>query len=437
MNYKRLLIIALFIILFFGEIAISFSYKGESNRNIPITEITPISFRLTNDLSSDPSTYEIDRIFRQFLNKKSIKGASVAISKNGKLVYAKGFGWADERSKIPAEPKHVFRIASVSKLITAVTIMKLIEEGRIAIDDKIFGKTGILNDPLYLDYKDKRVEQITILNLLNHTAGWNNKKSDPLFQSLSIAKKMNVNPPAGIETIIQYSLQKNLDYYPGSKYCYSNFGYAVLGEIIEVVTGMQYEDYVQFAILHPLGIYDMHIGKSSYEEKYHNEVCYYVLGKDNKCYSFDGSGELMPQVYGGNNIGLLSAAGGWVASAPELMKLIVAIDGFSDKPDIISDESIKLMTKSDKRTKKLIGWRGTDGYGTWWRTGTLAGTSAIIIRNKNGINWIVLMNTSTKRKSRIHNEVSKMMFTTLRNVKDWPAHDLFNIDNARDELAKK
>ncbi len=426
MNYKKILIAGLFVILFFGEIAITFSYKGESNRNIPINEITPISYRLTNELSSNPSMASVDSIISDFIKRKKIKGASVAITRDSKLIYAKGFGWADEETGTNVEPKHVFRIASVSKLITAVTVMKIVEEGLISINDQVFGEKGILNDSIYCSYKDKRIEKITVLNLLNHTSGWNNKKDDPLFQSLSIARKMNVKPPADIETIIQYYLQKNLYYNPGTRYSYSNFGYAVLGKIIEKVTGMSYEDYVQFAILHPLGIYDMHVGKSSLKDRCKNEVCYYVLGSDTRCYSFDGSGELKTQVYGGNNIELLSAAGGWVASAPELMKLIVAVDGFPGKPDILSDETIELMTRADKRTKNLIGWRGTDGYGTWWRTGTLAGTSALVMRNRNGINWIVLINTTTKGKSKIHNEISKTMFGAVKSVKDWPEYDLFN-----------
>jgi CubicO group peptidase (beta-lactamase class C family) len=436
MNYKKILIAVFFIILFFGEIAITFSFKGESGRNAPVNEITPFSYKLTNKLSADPSVKSVDSIITDFLARKKIKGASVAITKDSRLVYAKGFGWADEEKGISVEPKNIFRIASVSKLITAVTIMKIAEEGRISINDHVFGREGILNDSIYLNYKDKRIEKITVLHLLNHTPGWNNRKEDPLFESVAIARKMHVEPPANIETVIQYYLQQDLSYEPGTKYCYSNFGYAVLGKIIEKVTGMDYEDYVQFAILHPLGIYDMHIGKSSVEGRPENEVCYYVLGKDSRFYSVDGSGKSGSKVYSGNNMELLSAAGGWVASAPELIKFIVAVDGFPEKPDILSDESIETMTKTDRRTKKLIGWRGADGYGTWWRTGTLTGTSALIIRNRNGINWVVLMNTTTKGRSRIHNEMSKTMFNAVKSVKQWPEYDLFNYRDIEPALAE-
>ncbi len=426
MNLKRIIGLILFTFLFFGEIAMTFSFKQESNRNVPTSEVTPLSFRLTNEMSSSEYTLPIDSIFNDFLTRKQIKGASVAISKGGKLIYAKGFGYAIEEDSVMVEPKNLFRIASVSKLITAITIMKLYEEGRIDLDGKVFGESGVLNDSMFLHYQDDRIEDITIRDLLRHTGGWNGKRSDPLFNSLYIARKMNVEPPASLDDIVQYQLGEKLNYTPGSRYSYSNFGYAVLGKIIEKITGMTYEDYIQFAILHPLGIYDMHIGRSFYDERFTNEVKYYELGRTNVCYAYDGSGDLVPIPYGGNNIELLGAAGGWVASAPELMKLIISVDGFESKADILSDETIDLMTPSKKHRGNAIGWRGTDGYGTWWRTGTLAGTSALIMRHNNDIDWVVLLNTSTSYRSRIHNEISRTMFRALRNVREWPEYDLFN-----------
>jgi CubicO group peptidase (beta-lactamase class C family) len=428
MSPKIIIGLVLFFFLFLGEIAMTFSFKQDSNRNVPTSEVTPISFKLTNELSSNEYTFTIDSVFKEFISGKQIKGASVAVSKNGKLIYAKGFGFANEEDSISVEPRNLFRIASVSKLITAVTIMKLNEEGRIELNDKVFGQNGILNDSMFLHYTDTRTEDITVRDLLIHTGGWNGRKSDPIFNSLYIARKMKIKPPVGLDDIIRYQLSEKLDYAPGTKYSYSNFGYTLLGKIIEKITGMSYEDYVQFAVLHPLGIYDMHIGHSFYGESFPNEVKYYDLGKPHECYAYDGSEKLVPIAYGGNNIELLGAAGGWIASAPELLKLIISIDGFESKTDILSDESIDMMIPSKKSRVKgnTIGWRGTDGYGTWWRTGTLAGSSALIMRHKNEIDWVVLLNTSTKNRSRIHNEISRTMFKALRSVKKWPDYDLFN-----------
>jgi CubicO group peptidase (beta-lactamase class C family) len=428
MKIKILFTVGLIVLFFLGEIAVSFSYKKESDRNIPFSEIVPLSYKIPEMQLGDSSTAAMENIINDFVKRNNINGASVAIAKEGRLVYAKGFGYADKEDSLSVNPHHLFRIASVSKLITAVTIMKLIEEEKLDINDQVFGPNGILNDARYAVYRDKRVEKITIHHLLNHTAGWNKKMGDPVFNSLYVARKLNVEAPAKTEDIITYALTNRLSYTPGKQYKYSNLGYTVLGEVIEAITEMEYEDYVQFAILHPLGIYDMHIGGSFEEDLLVNEVKYYDTGKLPKIWAFDGSRKLVPIIYGGNNIELLGAAGGWVASAPELAKLMVAIDGFESRPDILSNKTIKQMTKGKYRTRKLLGWRGTDGYGTWWRTGTIAGSSALIMRHKNELNWVMLVNTSTKKKSKIHNDISRTMFKALRSVEEWPGNDMFNIE---------
>jgi len=440
MKRKVLLVLIFFTVFYVGEITLSFSFKNADPGNFNSSEYIPISQSLDNFYSSNYQTIVIDNFLSEFLTKWDIKGASVAISKEGRLVYAKGFGYADIENGETVKPKHLFRIASVSKLITAVAIMKLQEEAKLSLNDTVFGINGILNDPEFSLILDSNVKQITVNQLLHHTAGWKKDKGDPIFSPLNVARKMKVEPPVGVDVTIQYMLQNyELDYYPGYYYSYSNFGYVILGKIIEKVSGMEYENYVKFAILHPLGIYDMKIGASFFEEKDSNEVKYYEPIYAGKCYAFDGSGRMVQRAYGGSNLEVLGAAGGWIASAAELMKLIVAIDGYPDKPDILSEESIQLMTTPNEFGNSLIGWRGTDGYGTWWRTGTLSGTSALVVRQVNNVNWVVMLNSSTKRKSRIHSEISRTMFKALGNMNKWPDYDLFHYqlfkDNGKNILA--
>jgi CubicO group peptidase (beta-lactamase class C family) len=434
MRLKTILTIVLIIALFLGERAISFSFKRESDTFIKSPVTIPLSHKITSSLSDLPETHLIDSIIVDFMNKNKIIGASVAIANKGNLVYSKGFGYADKENMDTVTPESIFRIASVSKLVTAVAIMKLVEDEKLDINAQVFGPTGILNDSIYMNYIDKRYEQITIQQLLNHTAGWNGNKVDPVFNSLYIAQVMNVSSPAPISAIIEYALSKKLDYLPGKTYSYSNLGYCILGEVIKKVTGMEYEDYVQFAILDPLGIYDMHIGKSLYTEKFNNEVRYYDKSEDIKVWAYNGSKELVPFEYGGNDIALLGAAGGWVASSTELARLMVAIDGFESRSDILSKKTIQCMTEAKDVTRKLIGWRGTDGRGTWWRTGTLAGTTALVMRHNNDISWVVLLNTTTNKRSHIHNEISRTMFKALYSVKQWPDLDLFNYEPVSDQL---
>ncbi|MEA3479629.1 MAG: serine hydrolase domain-containing protein [Bacteroidota bacterium] len=423
---KILIFISLFGFLFFGEIAMTFSDKGYPS--LLNDEEVPFSLLLDNSYSDLEETKSIDRQVEAFIKRWKIEGASLAVTKDERLVYAKGFGTANTETGEEVKPGHLFRIASVSKLITAVAIMKLYEEGHLDLNDPVFGERGILNDSLFWNYADPRVEEITVRHLLNHTAGWSRYAGDPLFNPLYIARKMGVPAPASLDHILQYTLKRDLNYKPGTRYSYSNLGYAILGKVIEQKSGMPYQDYVVMNLLKPLGIHDMHIGKSYYHEKYPNEVRYHHSAGEMTIRSMDGTGEIVPIYYGGNDMELLGPAGGWVASAPELAKFMTAIDGFDEQPDILSRETIISMSNPNTAGKGLFGWRGSDRYGTWWRTGYLSGSSALIVRQNDGINWVVMTNTSTYKQSRIHRYVSGMMFGTVGKVQQWPVQDLFTME---------
>ena len=424
---KILVFVSLFVFFFFGEIALTFSDKGYPS--LLDDEEVPFSLRLDNQYSDYDGTENIDKQVNSFIKRWKIEGASLAVTKDEKLVYAKGFGTANNETGEEVKPGHLFRIASVSKLITAVAIMKLYEEGYIDLDEPVFGEGGILNDSKFRNYNDPRIEEITVRHLLNHTAGWSRYAGDPLFNPLYIARKMGVPAPASFEHILQFTLFRNLNYDPGTHYSYSNLGYAVLGEVIKRKSGIAYQDYVVMNILKPIGIHDMHIGKSYYHEKYPNEVRYHSSAGKMTISAMDGSGEKVPIYYGGNDMELLGPAGGWVASAPELIKFLTAIDGFDEQPDILSSETIRMMSNPEAAGKGLFGWRGSDSYGTWWRTGYLSGSSALLVRQNDGINWVLMTNTSTYKQSRIHRYVSGMMFGAVGAVEQWPLIDLFSMDD--------
>jgi len=433
---RRLLILfGLVLVFFFGEIALTFSDKG--NSFIIEDEEVAFSLKLENRYSDFSATKVVDENVRAFLDRWKIKGASVAISKDEELVYAKGFGYANAEKREEVKPGHLFRIASVSKLITASAIMKLYEEDQIELDNYVFGPDGILDTTYFPEYRDKRYEKIKVKHLLNHTAGWSRRSGDPMFSSLYIARKMKLIAPVTVDNVIEYSMSRKLNYTPGTRYSYSNLGYAILGRIIEVKSGMPYEDFVTLNILNPAGIHDMHIGKSFKHEKYPNEVLYYNTGKGSMSYSFDGSGEKVPSYYGGNNIELLGAAGGWVASAPELCKLLTVIDGFELQHDILKRETLDLMIDPDKAGQGLFGWRGKDNYGTWWRTGYISGSTALVVRQQDGVNWVILLNTSTYKQSRIQRYTSAMMFRAINKIELWPYLNLFLVDiNAPEPISE-
>ena len=424
-KYKLILIqVFLVLVFFFWEIGLSLSDKVTSGADLRS------SFQLsegTVNASSDAAGFQqMDHIISTFQEKWGIKGISVAITKDGRLVYAKGFGFADEKNGEQVNPHHLFRLASVSKLITAIAIMQLNENGKLDLDGPVFGPEGILNDSIYRNFSDPRIEKITVRHLLTHTAGWSRRGGDPMFQPHLVARKMKTGLPVTNEETIQYVLAKKLNNDPGSKYSYSNVGYVILGKVIEKISRMAYEDYVKINILYPLEIWDMQLGRSFYDEKAANEVTYYENRSYGKVLAYNSNHDLVTRIYGGSDIKSLGAAGGWISSPAGLLKLVAAIDGFDTKPDILKPESIRIMTSKENDEGQPIGWKGSDSYGTWWRTGTLTGMSVLVARQKNGINWIVALNSTTVKKSHIHGETFRMMTGALSKVKTWPQYDLFN-----------
>src|SRR5690606_15242725 len=148
---------------------------------------------------------------------------------------------------------HLYRIASVSKPITGIAIMKLVENNQLSLSDTVFGSNRIITDPYYLNaITDSRIYNITDKQLLEHTAGWDRNipcdgktHCDPIGFPLHVTATLGEPNPVGDSALIKFLITKGLNYTPGATYAYSNIGYLVLGKIIEKKTGMKYEEYVK------------------------------------------------------------------------------------------------------------------------------------------------------------------------------------------------
>jgi CubicO group peptidase (beta-lactamase class C family) len=304
----------------------------------------PTSLRIDNTLTDSELFDGAEKGIEWFLKTWRIKGASVAVAREGKLLYARGFGYASLNDSLPVQPYHRFRIASVSKLVTAVAVMKLQEEGRLSVNDHVFGPDGILDDTLFAHPKDRRVFNITVAHLLAHEGGWSQRYGDQMFMPEVISRTLKVPMPVDLKTIVRFALSKNLHFTPGTGQSYSNLGYSILGMVIEKASGTDYETYCRREVLEPLGIYDMAMGYNLPEKALPFEVSYYEVDNAPMKPSVYGTGELVPASRGGNDIETLGAAGGWVATAPDLMRLLLAIDGFAEPKDLLNAESVDFMT---------------------------------------------------------------------------------------------
>ncbi len=417
MNKKLLIVASLSLLISYSPVAVE--KPGELTG-----KLTAGNIRLTNSNSTGTGFDTGERTINSFMKKWTIEGASVAISKNGRLVFAKGFGFADTTAKIITQPYSKFRIASISKLVTAVAIMKLQEDGKLSVNDKVFGPDGILNDSCYCHPKDKRAFSISVAHLLSHEGGWSQRFGDQMFMPLVVSQQMKVSLPVDTKTIIRFALNKRLHFTPGTGRSYSNLGYSILGLVIEKISGLPYEDYCRTQILEPLGIYDMILAKNLPSEKAPFEVTYYEPAGWPLKPSVYGTGEMVPVRYGGNDIETLGGAGSWLATAPDLMRLLLAVDGFSNRPDFLSQESISFMTDMNNNYAP-VGWKSTVINGIWTRTGSFSGTAGMMKRQPDGISWVVLFNSSAWNGPEIHSYIDRMMTRFISDVSEWPQSDLF------------
>ena len=347
---------------------------------------------ITNDMSQIEELEGMDRKVEAYLRKWWMKGASLAIMRNDSLLYAKGYGWADEEKEQKMEPGNILRMASVSKLITAAGIMVLQDKGMLSIKDTVFGPTGILNDTIY-KFRDRNYKKITVEHLLRHQAGF---RRDPLFSSRDVMHQLKLDHAPSAEDYIGLVMRQSLRFKPGSWQKYSNFGYLLLSRIIEEVSGMPYEKFIQKEVLQKAGCYDMHIAGIYYEDKRKNEVRYYTNEGEGKYVDeYNRSGRTVERCYGGNDITLLSGAGAWCGSPVELARFVASIDGRDEVPDIISKEAVRQMTEYMDKDTYSLGWNDTNPRKGWSRTGTLSGTSALVKYFPDGECWIMITNTST------------------------------------------
>ncbi len=351
---------------------------------------------LTNSVSDTSALSGLDIRVENYMRQWGLRGASLAIMRGDSLLYAKGYGWSDQEKEVKMEPFNIMRVASVSKLLTATGIMKLQEDGLLSLKDTVFGPRGILTDTAYTSVmRDPNYRKITVEDLLRHKGGFTSAGGDPMFSTRFIMMQNHLDTPPDHETLLKTQLKRRLRYVPGTSQYYSNFGYLLLSMVIEKVTGLDYEKYMQDSVLTKAGCFDMHIANNYYEDRFSNEVRYYNGADSGLIEEYNNSGRMVDRCYGGNDIHSLAGAGAWVSSVPELARFVASIDGKPGVPDILSAESVAQMTEwFDERTYSL-GWNDTKPSGEWTRTGTLSGTSALIKYYPDGECWIMVTNTST------------------------------------------
>lgn len=391
-----------------------------------------------------------DQLMEGFVRDNQVPGASLAISRHGQLIYARGFGYANTEQKVPVSPESLFRIASVSKPLTAVAVMQLVEQGKVKLDSPVMDYFQLEPATANGKIQDDRWKRVTVRHCLQHTGGWDRSASyDPIALPQRIADSLKIDTPVPPEAIIRYMLGQPLDFDPGEKFAYSNLGYLLLGRVIETATEQPYEAYVRKSVLAPLGIRDMRLGRALPEDRAKNEVAYYdSKGRTRKCLYPPRLGEEVPLPDGGENLEGYEAHGGWIASTIDLVRFVSAFDQLPSCR-LLKADTIRQMWERPKGTAGWddngkpkatyfgCGWSvrpiGKGDKVNAWHGGLIAGTSALMVRRHDGLDWAVLFNTDANADGQILGpKIDPLLHQAAAEVREWPILDLFQSYGYRD-----
>lgn len=312
-----------------------------------------------------PNTDLFDAAIKLHTIDAGSRDVSAAVIFQGQLIHT--FAASSAKSSRPVNVDTNFRIASISKILTAETVMKLVEQDLLQLDEPIVGRIA---DTFGLTVADERARNITIRQLLSHTSGISNFLK--IFFDAGSYDQMGM---------LKEALSVPLASEPGSTFKYGNVSYVLLGKAIELVTGLSYQDATKKLVLTPLGLDSFRL------------VGTYEFGPNDALHAVSGSRTYMEQ---------LGPAGAWVATATDVAKLLDSLDPQSPSVHVISSESMALMKLP--ATPVPVGPIWDYGFGLrlfvsgeWGHSGSIENVHAMAIHRPDGLSVSVLVN-GTKPK---------------------------------------
>lgn len=392
-----------------------------------------------------PGLEAFDLVIKDFLKQwPDVPGASLAVARDGKLLLVKGYGLADREEKIPVTPDTLFRMGSINKTITSVAILRLVEDGKLTLDEPILpllAKAGIVPRKLGSD----SAVTITVRNLLQHTGGMDRDRSgDPFFgrRLVDVSRRQGV-APVSCDAVARDTLEQPLDFEPGKKYSYSNAGYCMLGKIVGVASGMTYQKYINEFVLGPAIGKDYLAGHSV--APLPNEAKYASIRTAIAAPGISGGWLGVLEPYGTYSIEGMEALGAWVSTPSDVLKFFLSIDGARGNR-LLSENSVMKM-----QAKPLIsGAQNTSirhyGLGiqvldtplgnTWFHDGVQPGLLTWAVRASNGMSWVVAFNGKPDDKAFVGRS-DAAIWQAIRSIKQWPKGDLYDDTEAAGMEAAK
>jgi CubicO group peptidase (beta-lactamase class C family) len=337
-----------------------------------------------------------EELIRYYMVINKIAGLSVAVSRNGRLIYAKGFGFADRQAGEWMNPHHRLRIGSVSKTITAAGVLHQRQTELLnSLDRKVFGPGpgAVLGHRFGVLPYSANEQLVTVRHLLNHTSGWTDNP------------EYDANREAHIGNFLDDFDVTNT---PGTTYRYFNDDYVILGRVIEQLSGKTYQQYMQDAVLAPCGVTDMEIGGRTRAERKPREVVYHSTNGDTYYRDLEHG----------------DSTGGWIAKPMDMLLLLRRMDNNAANTDFISQELFNQMqTDSVAAQGYGLGVMLRPGPGWWGHDGGLEGTMAFLRQYNDGFAIAMVCNEDEGPFGLLVDDVANVFRAIPPG--DLPDYDLF------------
>lgn len=329
------------------------------------------------------------------MDEFAVPGLQLTYLRGVRTLYTGSFGVANRATQLPVRTDSLFRIASNSKAFTATAILLLVERGKLRLTDRVFAPDGILPQFSRIGPRRDWIHAITVHQLLTHTAGgWASARNDPMFE------KPDFNHPE----LIAWTLRTHpLQHAPGESFAYSNFGYCVLGRVIERVSGQTYPHYVRLNVLRPAQLFDMRIGSHRTAPR---EVQYYGQGGE-RPYGFP--------------LFRMDANGGWIATAEDMAHLLACLFSPLDNegaPRLINAASLRVMTTGSRANPGYGCGLLVNNAGNAWHAGSLPGSMSIMVHTQSRMSWGAVVNTRS-RKPDAEPRLDNLLWQVARTVPEW------------------
>jgi CubicO group peptidase (beta-lactamase class C family) len=388
----------------------------------------PAQRRFTTTGADVPALRAVDQKVEAFMRSTGTRAVGVAVVRGSRLVHARGYSWAEAGYPL-TQPTTTFRVASCTKPLTAIAVHVLIQKGALKLSDRMVDLLDVPTGPG--SGVDPRLREITVHHLLTHTAGWDRAKKPDLPRIEDVARFAGqTRLPVTIDAMARYRATLPLEFRPGERMAYGNLAYLYLGLIVERVADRPYASFARTEIFGKLGLARPHLARSALAAQRPGSARQHDNGTDSPDLRVtwsattgpvDGPRPLVPLAYGGEDLDLFKAFGGWCMAPCDYAKVLASLDRGGPVLTPASRDTMWAIPWFLPASRYVNGWDSFEAGGGvrgFQHGGGMPGVVSRILYRTDGWGFAVFGNGPGGVPD-IYPELAAMAPSA------WPAHDLF------------